>query len=60
MTFNIHQQVFDRDGLPLEKKASQYQDQLLQLFEQSPEGQALRDEGIEAGWASMLIDFGIH
>ena len=60
MTFNIHQQVFDRDGMPLEKKASQYQDQLLELFEQSPEGQALRDEGIEAGWASMLIDFGIH
>ena len=60
MTFNIHQQVFDRDGLPLEKKASQYQDQLLQLFEQSPEGQELRDEGIEAGWASLLIDFGMH
>ena len=53
MTFNIHQQVFDRDGMPLEKKASQYQDQLLQLFEQSPEGQALRDEGIEAGWAKI-------
>ena len=60
MTFNIHQQVFDRDGMPLEKKTSQYQDQLLQLFEQSPEGQALRDEGIEAGWASLLIDFGMH
>ena len=60
MTFNIHQQVFDRDGLPLEKKASQYQDQLLQLFEQSPERQALRDEGIEAGWANLLIDFGMH
>ncbi len=52
--------MFDRDGRPLEKKASQYQDQLLQLFEQSPEGQALRDEGIEAGWASLLIDFGMH
>ena len=60
MTFNIHQQVFDRDGMPLEKKASQYQDQLLQLFEQSPEGQTLREEGIEAGWASMLIDFGMN
>jgi hypothetical protein len=60
MTFNIHQQVFSRDGRPLEKKASQYQEQLLQLFEQSPEGQALRDEGIEAGWASMLIDFGMN
>ena len=60
MAFNIHQKVFDRDGMALEKKASQYQDQLMQLFEQSPEGQALRDEGIEAGWANMMIDFGIH
>jgi len=60
MTFNIHQQVFDRDGMPLEKKASQYQDQLLQLFEQSPEGQALWNEGIEPGWASMLLDFGMN
>jgi hypothetical protein len=60
MTFNIYQQVFDRDGMPFEKKASQYQDQLLQLFEQSPEGQALRDEGIDGNWTSLLIDFGIH
>jgi len=35
MSFNIHQQVFDRDGIPLEKKARQYYDQLVQLFEQS-------------------------
>ncbi len=60
MTFNIHQQVFDRDGMPHEKKARQYQDDLMQLFEQSPEGQALRNEGIESGWASMMMDFGIH
>src|ERR1700694_1226798 len=60
MAFNIHQKVFDRDGMLLEKKGRQYQDQLMQLFEQSPEGQALRDEGIEGGWANMLIDFGMH
>lgn len=58
MTFNIHQQVFDRDGMPLEKKANQYKDQLVQLFERSPEGQALWSEGIEPGWARMLLDFG--
>ena len=58
MTFNIHQQVFDRDGMPLEKKANQYKDQLVQLFEQSPEGQALWSEGIEPGWVGMLLDFG--
>ncbi len=60
MTFNIHQQVFDRDGMPLEKKASQYQDQLLQLFKQSPEGHALRNEGIDGNWTSLLLDFGIN
>ena len=60
MTFNIHQQVFDRDGMPQEKKASQYQDQLLQLFEQSPEGQALWNEGVEPGWTSMVLDFGMN
>ncbi len=60
MTFNIHQQVIDRDGMPLEKKASQYQDQLVQLFARSPEGQALWNEGIEPGWASLLLDFGMN
>ncbi len=60
MTFNIHQQVFDRNGMLLEKKASQYQDQLVQLFEQSPEGQALWNEGLEPGWASMMLDFGMN
>jgi hypothetical protein len=58
MIFNIHQQVFDRDGMPLEKKANQYTEQLVQLFEQSPEGQALWSEGIEPGWVGMLLDFG--
>ncbi len=38
MPFDFHQRVFDRDGMPLEKKASQYQDRLARLFEQSPEG----------------------
>jgi hypothetical protein len=60
MTFDIHQRVLDRDGMPHEKKASQYQDQLVRLFEQSPEGQALWNEGIEPGWASMMIDFGMN
>jgi hypothetical protein len=60
MTFSINQQVFNRNGMLLEKKARQYQDQLIQLFEQSPEGQALWNEGIEPAWASMLTDFGIN
>ena len=60
MTFNIHQQVFDRDGMPLEKKANQYKDQLFQLFVQSPEGQQLWSEGIEPSWTSLLMDFGMN
>ena len=59
MTFNIHQRVLDRDGMPRERIANQYKEQLTQLFEQSPEGQTLQDEGIESGWASMMLDFGL-
>lgn len=60
MTFDIQQKIFDRDGVPIEKKARQYQDELAQLFEQSPEGQALRNEGVDGGWFTMVIDFGIN
>src|SRR5579863_17577 len=59
MTFDIYQRVFDRDGMPHEKKSRQYLDQLIQLFEQSPEGQALRNEGSDPGWANMMIEFGM-
>jgi hypothetical protein len=60
MAFNIHQRVFDKNGLPIEKKATEYQDQLLQLFDQSPEGQAIWNEGIDAGWTGLFLDFGIN
>ena len=59
MTFNINQSVFDRDGMPREKVAEQYKEQLSKLFIESPEGQALLDEGIEPGWSDMVIDFGM-
>ena len=60
MAFDINQKVFDRNGELDEKKARQYQDQLLQLFDESPEAQALLDEGIEPGWTSMMIEFGFN
>ncbi|HLZ62629.1 MAG TPA: hypothetical protein VKR06_37260 [Ktedonosporobacter sp.] len=60
MAFDIYQQVFDRDGLPFEKMAEAYIDQLMELFVQSPEGQQLWSEGIEPGWASMMMDFGMN
>ena len=59
MPFDIRQRVLDRDGLPREKIAHQYKEQLMELFEQSPEGQTLHDEDIESGWASMMLDFGL-
>src|SRR5712691_4058528 len=60
MAFDIYQQVLDRDGLQLERKAGPYLDQLMELFVQSPEGQKLLSEGIEPGWASMMMDFGMN
>ena len=30
------------------------------MFEQSPEGQALCNEGLEPGWARMMLEFGMH
>ena len=60
MTFDIRQRVFNRDGEPIEKAAGQYQEQLVELFWKSPEGQALVDEGMEPGfWANSLLDYGI-
>ncbi len=60
MAFNIHERVFDSDGMPIEKKAGQYGDQLMRLFVESPEAKALEEEGLEPGWANMMLDFGIN
>src|SRR5436305_15277011 len=59
MTFDIHQRVLDRDGMPREKIAQQYKKELLDLFAQSPEAQTLWDEGIESGCANMMLDYGL-
>lgn len=55
MELNIHQQVFNEDGEYLEKEGQRYRDQLVALFEASPEAQELQSEGIEPGWTSMLL-----
>src|ERR1700738_2136130 len=56
MTFDIFQ-VFEHNHL-FEEKTRAYQNQLVYLFEQSPEGQALFDEDNEPCWASMMMDYG--
>ena len=60
MAFNIHQSVFSRDGEYLEKAAMRYREQLLQLFEQSPEWKALEEEDAQSGgWADMMMEYGM-
>jgi hypothetical protein len=58
MAFDIHRKVVNRYGEPDEKKAAGYQEQLFKLFVESPEGQALIDEGIEPSWADMMMEYG--
>lgn len=61
MTFDIHQRVFDSDGLPREKIAVRYREQLVQLFAQSPEAQALTEQKFQIGnHADAMIDFGLN
>ncbi len=61
MAFNIRQNLFDRDGMILEKKAAQYENQLIELFIQSPEAQALQEEDSHPGfWVHSLIDYGMQ
>jgi len=61
MAFNFRQNLFDRDGMPLEKKTGKYENQLIELFRKSPEGQALQDEDPNPGfWVHSLIDYGIQ
>ena len=57
MAFNIHQKVVDRYGELDEKKAAAYREQLINLFVESPEAQALFDEGISLSWADMMMDY---
>src|SRR5438270_11726475 len=56
----MRHRVLASDAMRREKIAHQYKVQLMELFEQSPEGQTLQGEGIESGWASMMLDFGLE
>ncbi len=58
MAFNIHQKVVNSYGDPDEKKAAEYREQLFDLFVESPEGQALFDEGMRLGWADTMMEYG--
>jgi hypothetical protein len=60
MEFDIHQQLFDKEsGEYLEEAAFQYREELGALFASSVEGKMLEDEGIELGWANLVMDLGM-
>jgi hypothetical protein len=49
MAFNVHQRLFSASGEYLEDQAVRYQDQLMQLFAESPEWQAFQGESRAQG-----------
>lgn len=60
MAFDIQQDIFDENGELIEDAAEQYQDQLVELFEESPEGQELINEGDNIGWVYSMMDYSIN
>jgi hypothetical protein len=60
MGFDIHQQIFDEGGDYQEKRLAHYREQLVTLFEKSPEGQALLDEDVSLFWADTMLDFSLR
>ena len=50
MSFDINEAVFDSKGTYLEEKAVRYEEDLMDQFAASPEGQAIKERGIELGW----------
>jgi hypothetical protein len=60
MTFDIHQMIFNEYGEYLEEQGNDYINQVVALFDASPEGQALVTQGIESGWTSMILDYGFR
>jgi hypothetical protein len=61
MVFDIRQNLFDRDGMPVEKKVGHYLQELIRLFRESLEGQALEDEGLYPGfWVNSTSQSSLH
>ncbi|MHB8626103.1 MAG: hypothetical protein ACYDBJ_04405 [Aggregatilineales bacterium] len=56
MTFDIRQDIFNEDG-DLEEQADDYINQVLTLFDTSPEGQALATQGLETSWTAMILNY---
>ncbi len=59
MSFDINERVFDEQGTYLEEPAVRYEHALMEQFAASPEGQALKEAGIELGWAGVMVHYAI-
>jgi hypothetical protein len=59
MPFDINQPVFDSKSMYLEEQALRYEQDLMDQFAASPEGQAITESGTELGWARALIHYAI-
>ena len=55
MSFDINEAVFDSKGTYLEEQAVRYEEDLMDQFAASPEGQAIKERGIELGWTRAMI-----
>jgi hypothetical protein len=60
MAFDIQQDIFDKNGELIEDAVEEYQDQLVELFQKSPEGQGLINEGLYIKWLYTMMDYSIN
>lgn len=60
MAFNIHESIANRYGEIDEKRARNYQEQLVKLFQESPEAKALEEQASGVGgWVDITLEYGM-
>ena len=60
MAFDIHDDLHDQDGWLSQDQAGRYEDSLIDLFAESPEGKELLETEEDLGWAALQIRTGIE
>jgi hypothetical protein len=56
-SFDIHADLFDEGSGFDEDAGEDYEEDLAELFEASPEGQAVAAQGVELGFAGMIVHY---
>ncbi len=59
MVFDIHEDLHGREGWLSEEHAGRYEESLIDLFAESPEGRELLETEEDLGWAALQIGMGI-